>query len=135
MIAAERDELFADWAAAVGLPLALLGMTDHPLHLVAARQAAVGVPALAGVHQGLDTPLDRQLPRLLRVVRRRDIAAASVQIEAQLLHLVGVAVVLVAGHAKVEVLADGAVVARLHGFGAGVAVVDELVLALGGWKG
>ena len=58
MIAAESDQLFADGAAAVGLALAGLGVAHHPLHLVAAGQAAVGVAALARVHQRLDAPLD-----------------------------------------------------------------------------
>ena len=35
-----------------------LGVAHHPLHLVAAGQAAVGVAALARVHQRLDAPLD-----------------------------------------------------------------------------
>ena len=48
-----------------------------------------------------------------------------------LLHLVGVVVLLEAVDAKVEVLADGAVVAILYVLLAGVAGVDELVLALG----
>ena len=131
VVAAQRDQLLADRATAVGLPLALLGVRHHALHLVAAGQPAVGVPALAGVHQALDAPLDAQLPRLLRVVGGHGLAAAAVQVEAELLHLVGVAVVLVAGDAQVEVLADSAVVARLHRLGARVAVVHELVLALG----
>ena len=78
MVAAERDELLADWTAAVCLPLALLGVADDPLHLVAGGQPAVSVPALAGVHQALDTPLDAQLPRLLRVAGRRDVSATAV---------------------------------------------------------
>ena len=45
-------------------------------------------------------------------------------------HLVRVAVVLVARHTQVKVLAHGAVVPRLHGLGARVAVVHKLVLAL-----
>ena len=58
MVAAEGDQLFADRTAAVGLALAGLGVAHHPLHLVAAGQAAVGVAALARVHQRLDAPLD-----------------------------------------------------------------------------
>ena len=114
VVAAEGDELFADGAAAVGLPLALLGVRDHPLHLVAAWQAAVGVSALAGVDQALYAPLDAQLPRLLGVARRHGLAVAPVQVEPKLLHLVRVAIVLVAGHTQVKVLANRAVVARLH---------------------
>ena len=98
MVAAEGDELFADGAAAVGLPLALLGVGHHPLHLVTAWQSAVGVSALAGVDEALYAPLDAQLPRLLGVARRHRLPAAPVQVEAKLLHLVRVAVVLVARH-------------------------------------
>ena len=128
VVAAESNELLADGAAPVGLPLALLRVRHHPLHLVAAWQPAVGVSALAGVDQALDAPLDAQLPRLLGVVRWHGLAPAPVK--PKLLHLMGVAIVLVAGHTQVEVLANGAVVSRLYGLGARVAVVHKLVLAL-----
>ena len=98
VVAAEGDELFADGAAAVGLPLALLGVGHHPLHLVTAWQSAVGVSALAGVDEALYAPLDAQLPRLLGVARRHRLPAAPVQVEPKLLHLVRVAIVLVAHH-------------------------------------
>ena len=114
MVAAECDELFADGAASVGLPLALLCVGHHPLHLVAAWQSTVGVSALACMDEALDAPLDAQLPRLLRDACRNSLAPAPVKVEPKLLHLVGVAVVLVASHAEVKVLADGAVVSRLH---------------------
>ena len=67
VVAAEGNQLFTDGAAPVGFPLALLGVADHPLHLVTAGQTAVGVPALTRVHQALDAALDAQLPRLLRI--------------------------------------------------------------------
>ena len=114
VVAAESNELLADGAAPVGLPLALLRVRHHPLHLVAAWQPAVGVSALAGVDQALDAPLDAQLPRLLGVARWHRLAPASVKVKPKLLHLMGVAVVLVAGHTEVKVLADGAVVSCLH---------------------
>ena len=79
---------------------------------MAAGQPAVGVSALAGVDEALDAPLDAQLPRLLGVVRWHGLAPAPVK--PKLLHLMGVAIVLVAGHTEVEVLADGAVVPGLH---------------------
>ena len=114
MVTAEGNELFADGAAPVGLPLALLRVRHHPLHLVAARQSTVGVSALACMDEALDAPLDAQLPRLLRVACRHSLAPAPVKVEPELLHLMGVAVVLVASHAEVKVLTDGAVVSRLH---------------------
>ena len=132
MVAAQSDQLFADGTASISLPLALLGVTHHPLHLVAAGQTTVGVSTLTGVNQRLDAALDGQFSRLLRVGGGSGLTAASVQVEPELLHLVGVAVLLVAGHTQVEVVADRAVVAGLDGLDAGVAVVDELVLALGG---
>ena len=131
MVATKRYELFTDGTSTVRLPLALLGVADHPLHLVAGRQAAVGVPALAGVHQRLDAPLDGQLPSLLRVGGRvGGVAATSVQVEPELLHLVGMAVLLVASDAQVEVVTDRAVVPGLDRLDTSVAVVDKLVLAL-----
>ena len=114
MVATESNELFADGAASVGLPLALLGVTHHPLHLVAARQPAVGVPALARVHQALDAALDTELPRLLRVAGGGSLTSSTVKIEAELLHLVGMAVLLVARHAQVKVVAYRAVIPGLH---------------------
>ena len=114
VVAAESNQLFTDGTTSVGLPLALLGVTDHPLHLVTARQSAVGVSALAGMDEALDAPLDAQLPRLLGVAGRHSLTPTPVKVKAKLLHLVGVAVVLVAGNAEVEVLADGAVVTGLH---------------------
>lgn len=65
MVAAQRDQLLTDRAAAVGFTLAGLGVADYPLHLVAGREAAVRVTALARVYQRLDAPLDGQLTRLL----------------------------------------------------------------------
>ena len=81
MVTAEGNELFADGAAPVGLPLALLLVRHHPLHLVAAWQATVGVPALA------------QLPRLLGVAGRHSLNPTPVKVKAKLLHLVEVAIV------------------------------------------
>ena len=36
MVTAERDQLFADGASAVGFALALTGVRDHTLHFVTA---------------------------------------------------------------------------------------------------
>ena len=67
MAAAEANQLFTDGAVPVDFPFALLRVAEHPLHLVTAGQAAVGVQALTRVHQALDAALDAQLPRLLRI--------------------------------------------------------------------
>ena len=110
MVATESDQLFTDGTPAIGLPLALLGVADHPLHLVAAGQATVGVPALAGVHQALDAPLYAELPRLLWVAGGRGVAARVAEIKAELLHLVYVTLLVVAGHAQIKVITHRAVV-------------------------
>lgn len=47
MVAAEGNELPADRAPAGALAFAALGMMYNPLHLLAGRQWAVGIPALA----------------------------------------------------------------------------------------
>ena len=114
MVAAESNQLFADGTSSVGLPLALLGMADNPLHLVAAGQAAVGVPALTGVHKTLDAPLDAQLPGFLRVAGGWRFTAGVSEIEAELLHFMRMSVLLVAGNTEIKVFTDGTVVASLH---------------------
>lgn len=152
VITAQRYELFAYWTAAVRLSLAHLRVRYHSLHLLAARQATVGVPALARVNQRLYATLYRQFPSLLGVAltliaaRRR----AVVQVQAQLFHPVGVAVLLdrkvncdgacrklmrnthliIALYAEIKVVASGAVVSRLNVGPAVVARVDKLVLTL-----
>ena len=65
MPAAQSNQLLTDRTTAVGLSLTGLCVADNPLHFMAAWKAAVGVPTLAGVHQGLDAALDGQLPSLL----------------------------------------------------------------------
>ena len=130
VVTAEGDQLFTDGAASVGLPLALLGVAHHPLHLVTARQSAVGVSALTRVHQALYTALDAELPRLLRVAGGGSLASSAVKIEAELLHLVGVAVLLIARHAQVKVVTDCTVVPGLNGLGTGVAGVHKFILTL-----
>ena len=47
---------YADRTAIVLLPPAAHGVRHDPLHLVARVHAAVGIPALAGVHQARDAP-------------------------------------------------------------------------------
>lgn len=83
------------------------------------------------MHQRIDASLYGELPGLVRVLFL--VAAgrrAVVQVQAELLHLVRMAVLVVALYAEVEVVADGAVVTGLDVGLAVVASVDELVLAL-----
>ena len=82
------------------------------------------------MHQTLDTALDGQLARLLGVVGRGGLGRPAVQVEPEALHFVDVALLLVAGDAEVEIVADGAVVARLHALLTVVARVHKLVLTL-----
>lgn len=51
MIAAERNQLLTDRAAAMSLFLALARMLHHTLHLLTGRQSTIGVLALACMHQ------------------------------------------------------------------------------------
>lgn len=60
MVAAESNELLADGAPSVGFAFAAFGVLDNPFHLLTGRQRAVGITALAGVHQRLDTALNAQ---------------------------------------------------------------------------
>lgn len=68
MPAAESNQLFADRTAAVVLTLATLGVVDDPFHLVTRGQPTVGIAALAGVHQRLDTPGNGLFTRLDRII-------------------------------------------------------------------
>lgn len=106
MVAAQRNQLFADGASSVGLPFAGLGVTQDTLHLGAAGQATVGITALAGVEQRLDAALDGVDPRFLwvavlfRVLRGRSV----VQIESEFVHFVGMAFFFETGCAQIIIL-------------------------------
>lgn len=105
VIATECDKLLANGASSVGLALAVLRMLDNELHLLARWQAAVGIATLAGVRQRLDATLDGLLAGLLwislLVIRQR---RAVVDVEAELLHLVLMANLLLAHDTQIEVL-------------------------------
>lgn len=106
VVAAQSDELLADGAAAVGLALAAFRVLHHALHLLAGRQRAVGVAALAGVHQRLDAALDAEATRVSRALGgcSRLVVAVIVQSKSQLVHLVHVTFSIVASDAQVIVL-------------------------------
>lgn len=129
MVATESNQLFTNRTSTVCLPLALLCMTDYPLHLVATRKSAVSVPTLTCVDQTLDTSLDAELPRLLRIIGRSYIPPSTVQIESKFLHFVRMSIILVTSNTQIEVFTNRAVVSSLHRLGTGVTVVHELVLA------
>lgn len=58
MVAAQSNELLADGTAAIGFPLAAFRMLNNTFHLLARRQGAVCVSALARVDKRLDAALD-----------------------------------------------------------------------------
>lgn len=62
MVATKGNELFAHWAASIGLAFAALGMLNNPFHLLTRWQRAVCISTLAGMDQGLDATLDAQTP-------------------------------------------------------------------------
>lgn len=114
MVATECYQLFTNRASSIGLPLALLGVTDYPLHLMTGGKSTVSISTLASMDQALDTSLYAQLPGLLWVACRRHLTTTSIKIKPKLLHLVRMTILLIASHAQVEVLADSAVVSCLH---------------------
>ena len=95
MIAAQCYQLFTDWAAAICFPLALLGVAYYSLHLVTAWQPTVGVPTLARMHQTLDTPLNAQLPSLLRITCWSNFSTSSIQIKTKFLHFMWMPIFLI----------------------------------------
>lgn len=101
VVAAQSDELLADGAAPIRLALAALRVLHHPLHLLARRQGAVGVAALAGVDQRLDAALDAETARVTGTLSCRCslVVAVIVQPQSQFIHLVFMAFSVVAGDA------------------------------------
>jgi hypothetical protein len=129
--ATKGNQLFADRTAAVVLALATLGVVHNPFHLVARGQSAVGIAALAGVHQRLDTPSNGLFARLDRIISICALGrAAVVKIESQPFHFVEMALVVVASDAQVEIVTDGAMVSGLNRFLAVVTGIHKLILAL-----
>ena len=110
MVAAEGNQLLAYSAAPVGLLLAVPRVRDETLHLVARRQPAIGVPALARVHQRLDELLQVQVATLLRVVALRlrvlgtTAAADLVQIHTQAFHFMWMALFVITLYTEIKIL-------------------------------
>lgn len=106
VVAAQSDELLADGTATIGLALAAFGVLNDPLHLLAGRQGAVGIAALARMDQRLNAALDAEAARVSRTLGgcRRLVVAVIVQSEPQLVHLVLVTFNIVACDAQVIVL-------------------------------
>lgn len=60
MITTQCDKLLADGAATVGFSLASFCVLNDTFHLLAGRQRAIGISALACVDERLDTALDAE---------------------------------------------------------------------------
>ena len=114
MVAAQSYQLFTDGTAAVGLPLALLGVADDPLHLVTTWQATVSVTTLRGVHKTLNTALNALLSGFLRIAGVGSVSTATIKVKSKLLHLVRMAILLVTSNTQIKVLAHCAMISGLH---------------------
>ncbi len=62
MVTTKCDELLADRTTAIGFTLAAFGMLNYTFHFLARWKRAVGIAALAGMHQRLDAPLNTETP-------------------------------------------------------------------------
>ena len=127
MVATKSDQLLANRASTVRFSPALSGVRDDSLHLVTRWRPAIRIATLAGMNQALDAPLDRA--DLVVVLGR--LLVGDAHVEAELLHLVGMALLGIAWDAEIIVVTGGAVVPGFHTLRAGVAVVNKLVLVLG----
>ena len=127
VIATQGDKLLANWAPTRRLPLTLSDMGHDSLHLMTRRRSAIGIATLASMNQALDTPLNSGEAVGVAILVCGSGGCIAVQAEAQFVHPMGMAFALKASDTEIEVVANGAMVASFHTFGAGVAGVDELV--------
>lgn len=67
VVAAQRDELFADGAIGLLALLAKLGMGNDLLHLVASISTAIRISALASVNKRLNASLNGLVSRICRL--------------------------------------------------------------------
>ena len=130
VITTQGDELLANWAATRRLPLTLPDVGHHSLHLMTGWGSAIGIPTLASMNQTLNASLYSSEAVRVAILVCGSSGCFSTQIEAQFVHPMGMAFALKASGTEIVVLANGAVVASFHAFGAGVASVDKLVLVL-----
>ena len=130
MIATESNQLFTDGTTSIGFPLALLGMTDHSLHLVTAGQATVGISTLTSMHQALNTPLNTEFSSFLRIGGIGWVSTSTIKIKTKFLHVVRMTFLLITSNTKIKVITHSTVVSGLHRLGAVVTVVNKLVLTL-----
>lgn len=106
VVAAQSDELLADRTSTVCLALAAFCVLHDALHLLAGWQGAVGIAALACVHERLDAALDTETTRVSRALGGCSslVVAVIVQSKSQLVHFVHVTFRIVASDAQVVVL-------------------------------
>lgn len=68
MVATQRNKLLANGAATIGFSFTAFCMLNNTFHLLAGWQRAVGISALAGMDEGLDTALNAEATRVSRVL-------------------------------------------------------------------
>lgn len=107
-------------------------MLHYSLHLLARWQRAISIAALASMHQRLDAALDAETTRVTRVLGGGSslVVALIIKTQSKFLHLVLVALNVVASDAKIIILTNSAMEARLNMVFAFIACVDEAVLSL-----
>lgn len=132
MVAAKSDKLLADGTATICLALAAFCVLNNTLHLLAGRERAVGIAALACMDQRLNAALYAKTTRVSWALGSccSLVVAVIIKSKSKLIHLVLMTFNIVTGNAQVIVLAHSAVVARLHVVLTLIAGVDEAVLAL-----
>jgi hypothetical protein len=111
VIAAQRDELLAHGAIRLLAFLALLGMGDHFLHLMASVAAAVRVSALASMNERLNAALHGLVSRVRRFGILR---VGHVDNRADFLEFVLMCNSVIARGAQVEVVARWAMPAGIR---------------------
>lgn len=98
--------MFTDGTATIGLALAALSMLHHSLHLLARWQRAISIATLARMHQRLDAALDTETTRVTRVLSGSCslVVALIIKTQSKFLHLMFMALGVVAGDAKIIIL-------------------------------
>ena len=114
MKTAQGKKLFAVSTATLQFPLALFSVSQHLLHTDAGTKTAVGVATLATVNQRLHESLENGHSSISRVCIRSTVfrGHSVVQIEAQFVHFVWMAILLVASDTEVIVLQADKVMKR-----------------------
>ncbi len=83
MITTQCDKLLTNGAATIGFSLATFCVLNNSFHLLAGRQRAVCVSALAGMDKGLDAALDAKTSALLRALGSLATLTVAVVVDTQ----------------------------------------------------